>query len=172
MTLFLKILAIGAGGGFGASFRHLIVEFFQNTAGLPPFGSVMIANVLGCFLIGFVFVLIEGAYRRDGSSRLRHLPISQELEDRSWWPDGDPTLPAVDLFQFHLASEVLAGFFITGMLGAMTTFSFFSLLSFDLVRAGEFGWAAFNAVGTTALGFFAVGLGLRAGHHWVPSLSD
>ena len=171
MTLFLKILAVGAGGGFGAVLRHALVEGCRDGLGLPPFGAVMAVNVLGCFAIGFAFVLIEGRYRRDGRSRLRELPVSQELEDRRWWPEGDPTLPAVDLFQFDLRAEVLAGFFLTGLLGAMTTFSMFSLQSVELLQAGAPGWAAFNAIGSVTLGFFAVGLGLRAGHRWVPRSS-
>ena len=43
-------------------------------------------------------------------------------------------------------AEMLAGFFITGMLGAMTTFSLFSLLSLQLLQGGHFGEAAINAV--------------------------
>ncbi len=171
MTLFIKVLAVGAGGGTGAVLRHAGVEVLQAGLGLPPFLSVMTVNILGCFAIGFAFVLIEGTYRRDGRSRLRQLPVSRELEDCGWWPEGDPTLPAVDLFQFNLRAEVLAGFFITGLLGALTTFSLFSLQNVELLQAGAPGWAAFNAIGSVALGFFAVGLGLRVGHRWVPRSS-
>ncbi len=170
-TLFIKILAVGAGGGFGAVLRHAGVEALQSGLGLPPFASVMTVNVLGCFAIGFAFVLIEGSYRRGGGSRLRHLPVSRELEDRNWWPEGDATLPAVDLFQFDLRAEILAGFFITGLLGALTTFSLFSIQNVELLQAGAPGWAAFNAIGSVTLGFFAVGLGLRVGHRWVPRRS-
>lgn len=168
MTTFLKILCVGAGGGFGASFRHLLYQFLTDIVDLPAFGAIMIVNTLGCFLIGLAFVLIEGAYRRDGTSRLRDLPVSKTLADRDWWPDGDPTLPAVDLFRLGQTAEMLAGFFITGMLGAMTTFSLFSLLSLQLLQSGDNADAAFNAIGSVALGFGAVGLGLRLGRHWVP----
>ena len=171
VPLFVTILAVGAGGGVGAVLRHAGVEALQAGLGLPPFASVMTVNVLGCFAIGFAFVLIEGSYRRGGGSRLRHLPVSRELEDRAWWPEGDPTLPAVDLFRFDFRAEVLAGFFITGLLGALTTFSLFSLQNVELLQAGSPGWAAFNAIGSVTLGFFAVGLGLRAGHRWVPRSS-
>ena len=139
---------------------------------LPNVGAVMVVNTVGCFLIGLAFVLIEGAYRRDGTSRLRELPVSETLVDRDWWPDGDPTLPAVDLFRLGQTAEMLAGFFITGLLGAMTTFSLFSLLSLQLLQSGHVADAVFNAVGSVILGFGAVGLGLRLGRHWVPMGRD
>ena len=172
MTNFVRILAVSVGGGFGASFRHLLVDFLQWISTIPTFGAVMVVNTLGCFFIGLAFVLIEGYYRRDGSSRLTALPVSKKLEDRIWWPDGDPTLPAVDLFRLQQSAEVLAGFFITGMLGAMTTFSLYSLLTLQSIQAGNLGEAAFNMIGSVLLGFLAVGLGFQLGHRWVPRTRD
>ncbi|NQY92477.1 MAG: CrcB family protein [Deltaproteobacteria bacterium] len=168
METFLKILCIAAGGSLGASSRHLLVEFFETLAGLPTFGAVMIVNVFGCFLIGVTFVYIEGVYRRDGKSRLRHLPVSKRLEDCVWWPDGDATLPSVDMFRFNQAAEMMAAFFITGTLGAMTTFSLYSLITLQCLQAGDVGSAVFNAIGTVVLGFLAVPVGFQVGHRMVP----
>lgn len=168
METFAKILCIAAGGSLGASLRHLIVQFFETLAGLPAFGAVMIVNVLGCFLIGVAFVYIEGLYRRDGKSRLRRLPISKRLENCVWWPEGDPTLPSVDIFRFNQTAELMAAFFITGTLGAMTTFSLYSLITLQCFQAGDVGSAVFNAIGTVVLGFLAVPLGFQVGHRLVP----
>ena len=167
MTLFLKILAVGAGGGLGAMLRHLLIDLFHGALAFPTFGAVMVVNAVGSFFIGLAFLIIEASYRRDGNSRLNDLPIAQELDERVYWPEGDPTLPAVDLFQFNIKAEVLAGFIITGLLGGMTTFSLFSLLSLNLLQGGAPGWALFNAIGSVALGFFAAGLGFRAGKVWI-----
>ena len=52
----MLILASLAGGGFGACLRHLLVEFFDYILGLPTYVAVMSVNVLGCFLIGLVFM--------------------------------------------------------------------------------------------------------------------
>ena len=57
----------------------------------------------------------------------------------------------------------LAAFFITGILGGMTTFSLFSLLSLQLLHAGDHLGMAFNILGTITIGFFATVLGLRMG---------
>ena len=49
---------------------------------------------------------------------------------------------------------------ITGLLGALTTFSTFSLETIHLIQQGSYGQAAFNLVGSVILGLIAVLLGL------------
>ena len=166
MDLFSKILVIAAGGGFGAAIRHMLAGLLEGSLNLPDFAAVMGVNVLGAFLIGFTFLLIEVRFRPEGNSRLKNLPVSRSLESLDGWPEGDPTLPAVDVFQAKQSAELYSGFFITGILGGMTTFSLFSLLTLNLVQSGEIAWAAFNAIGTVILGFAATQLGFRVGCLW------
>jgi CrcB protein len=168
MQKFVIVLCIGFGGGLGAAFRHLIVELVHGFVGWPSFVAVMIVNVLGSFLIGVVFVALEGALRRSGKSRLCQVPFSRRFEDRKWWPHGDPTIPLVEQFRFNLHLDVLTGFVITGFLGGMTTFSLFSLLSLNLIQAGTWWWALVNGFGTLLLGLAAVIGGFYVGEKLVP----
>jgi len=168
MILFLTILCVSFGGGLGAVSRHLLAEFCVGILGLPEFAAIMVVNVVGAFLIGLVFVLLEGSYRRDGMSRLRQIPFSTYLEDRDWWPMGDPQLPDVDRLKMDLNLSLLAAFLITGFLGGMTTFSLFSLLSLLAWQAGHPVYVAINAIGSVALGFFAVLAGFHVARMWVP----
>ena len=163
MITFLKLLCVAAGGGTGACLRHFLVGFFEDIAGLPAYGAVMVVNVSGCFLIGFIFMLIESKYRYDGESRLQELPY----ED--WWPQKDPTASAVDQFQMDQKADLAAAFAVTGLLGSMTTFSLFSLLSLQSVQTGSPMDAVFNAVGSVTIGFAAVALGMALSRRWVSS---
>ena len=167
MDLFSKLLVIGGGGGLGAVTRHLLASIMEGSWSLPAFVAVMGVNILGAFLIGFVFLLIETRFRPEGGSRLQNLPISENLRVIDGWPDGDPTLPAVDVFQAKQSAELYSGFFITGILGGMTTFSLFSLLTLNLLQSDEIAWAIFNAIGTVILGFIATQLGFRFGCFWI-----
>ncbi len=55
----MKILAILAGGGIGALCRYIIFLLVQRPQGPEfPFGTLT-ANLLGCFLIGFLWAGFE-----------------------------------------------------------------------------------------------------------------
>ena len=168
MEKFIVILCIGLGGGLGAVFRHLSVELFQGIVGWPQFVAIMIINVLGSFLIGLAFVSLEGTLRRNGKGRLHQVAFSRRLEDRTWWPDGDQTIPPIEQFQFDLHLKLLTGFLITGCLGGFTTFSLFSLISLKLFQAGDWWWALVNGFGSLLLGLIAVIGGFHAGEKLVP----
>jgi CrcB protein len=165
---FIVLLCVGFGGGLGATCRHLLVELFHGVMGMPPFAAVMIVNITGCFLIGIIVMLLEGTLCRDGTSRLKNSAMAKSLADRKWWPDGDNTLPVVDQFRMNQHLEFLGGFLVTGLLGGMTTFSLFSLLSLNLVQADQWGWALFNGLGSVAIGLIAVMLGMYLGRALVP----
>ena len=55
--------------------------------------------------------------------------------------------------------EAGRAFIVVGILGGFTTFSSFGLDTFTLVRGGQFGAAAFNAIGQFVFGLGAVWAG-------------
>ncbi len=56
------ILYIGLGSFFGGVARYLLSQAIQSKAmTIIPYGT-MVVNVLGCFLIGFVFAFSEKGY--------------------------------------------------------------------------------------------------------------
>lgn len=68
-----QLLAIAAGGAIGASLRWLLAGSIQRMAGGPfPWGTFVV-NVLGSFLLGFLFVyLIE----RSSAGELMRLALT------------------------------------------------------------------------------------------------
>ncbi len=65
------------------------------------------------------------------------------------------------------ASENTRLFVMVGICGGFTTFSSFSLQTFDLARSGAWGRASANIVASVVLCFFSVALGHLAAHHSV-----
>lgn len=53
-TNLLNILAVFVGGGTGASLRYLITKCSTKFLGFSQWGTFG-ANILGCFLIGYIF---------------------------------------------------------------------------------------------------------------------
>jgi CrcB protein len=89
------LLAVALGGAIGASGRYLISTGVHRLLGAGfPYGTLTV-NVLGSFLIGFLFVYFE-----------------------------------------HTISPVQKALLVTGMLGALTTFSTFSLESLLMLQDG------------------------------------
>lgn len=55
-----KLLAIGLGGAVGSILRYLVSGWVQEKSGPGfPLGTLTI-NVIGCFLIGFLYILFAG----------------------------------------------------------------------------------------------------------------
>ena len=166
VRLVLVMAVIGFGGGLGALLRYVCGILFHHTFGFSEYVSIMVINVGGCFLIGVCFFLIEVFFNKEFESRLRPLPISRRVVSKGIWPQNNPTQPVVQDFRQDLISELLAGFVITGVLGGLTTFSLFSLLSVQL-RLGEHPLALIsNSVGTLILGVGATWVGLHLGRIW------
>ncbi len=163
MRLFIILMAIGLGGALGAVIRHLAAAFFHDLLDWPVFVAIMIVNISGAYVIGLVFILLESQLNRDVPSRLRNLDLAAPLINRGWWPEPDPTQIIERDFESNLRAELTAAFFITGVLGGMTTFSLFSLLSLELAQGGHWGYMAINIVGSIVLGFIATYLGLLSG---------
>jgi len=89
------LLAVALGGAIGASGRYLISTGVHKVLGAGfPYGTLTV-NVLGSFLIGFLFVYFE-----------------------------------------HTISPLQKALWVTGMLGALTTFSTFSLESLLMLQDG------------------------------------
>jgi len=60
MESLYKLGIIGAGGGCGAILRYLVSGFIQQRSGLSffPIGTMGV-NLIGCFFIGLVTLLVE-----------------------------------------------------------------------------------------------------------------
>ena len=55
------------------------------------------------------------------------------------------------------------GFISVGIIGALTTFSTYTIESLDLVEKGLYSYAAFNVVGSVVLGIAAATIGIMLG---------
>lgn len=163
MKTFILILGIGFGGALGALLRHLIGYLAHNVIGLSEFIGIMIVNVLGCFLIGVLFFWIEYVFNRDLPSRMSRSKLSEPLAASGWWPQDDPTAPVVREFEKDVKAQLISGILITGLLGGMTTFSLFSLISMQLEDGGHHLSLLINVLGSIAGGLLATWLGLRLG---------
>ena len=167
MRLFIILMAIGLGGSLGAVIRHLGTTLFHELIGWPVFVAIMIINIVGAYVIGLLFILLEASLNRDVPSRLRELDLAKPLLSRGWWPAEDRTQIIERDFKADLRAELNAAFLITGVLGGMTTFSSFSLLSLELAHGGHWGQVAINIVGSIILAFIATYLGLISGRELV-----
>ncbi|MEZ6185342.1 MAG: fluoride efflux transporter CrcB [Planctomycetota bacterium] len=114
---------VAAGGALGALLRFGIAELMAFAFGKGPPWGTLLANALGCFLIGVIWAWLDQR-------------------------EGDPT-------QLRL-------FLVTGMLGALTTFSSYGHETVTLLQAHRYGWAALYALGSVALGLALVALGRAA----------
>lgn len=116
----MSILAVAVGGAVGAYCRYKIGQWATTGLGKRfPYGT-LIANVLGCFLMGLVVAAIARGY-------LSAVP----------WHD--------------LIAE--------GFLGALTTFSTFSMDTFKAMYNGEISKGVINLVVSMVLCLVGVALG-------------
>jgi fluoride exporter len=69
------------------------------------------------------------------------------------------------------ASDNVRLFVMVGICGGFTTFSSFSLQTFDLVRSGLWGRVLANIVLSVVLCLAAVAVGHRLAQHWVPDIA-
>ena len=119
-----QVLAIAAGGAVGSLLRFWMSNWVHSFAGRSfPYGTLAV-NVLGCLLMGFLFVLFIG--------RLSDNPVLR------------------------------AGILI-GVLGGFTTFSSFSIETFDLIEQGAWAKAVANMSGSLVLCVGATWIGVMLG---------
>ncbi len=120
MNILWNLFAIAAGGACGSLARYGIAEFIHRGVGLPAYVGTALANLIGCFGIGLVWMMIEEA--------------------------GHPLW--------------VKSLLVTGLLGAFTTFSTFSLDAMHLIHDRRFtellGYVAISVI----VGLVAVKLGM------------
>ena len=140
--LFARILLVALGGGMGALLRELTDLLVREVLHAPAWTATFSVNLAGSFLIGIAFARLDPRFPRmeDVAGLAGDLP---DLE-RRW--------------------RLLASLFVTGGLGAFTTFSALGLESAQLLEHGRVLEAAVSIGGSLILGLGAVALGFRVGH--------
>lgn len=119
-----QVLAIAAGGAVGSLLRFWMSNWVHSFADRSfPYGTLVV-NVLGCLLMGFLFVL-----------------FIDRLSD-------NPALRAGILI---------------GILGGFTTFSAFSIETFNLIDQGAWAKAVANMSGSLVLCVGATWIGVLLG---------
>ena len=119
-----QVLAIAAGGAVGSVLRFWMSTWVHSFAGRSfPYGTLSV-NVLGCLVMGFLFVL-----------------FLDRLTDNA----------------------VLRAGILIGALGGFTTFSSFSIETFNLIEHGEIVRAVLNIFGSLILCVSATWLGVIIG---------
>lgn len=119
-----QVLAIAAGGAAGSLLRFWMSGWVHSFAGRSfPYGTLVV-NVLGCLIMGFLFVL-----------------FIDRLSD----------------------NPVLRAGILIGVLGGFTTFSSFSIETFNLIEQGAWVKAAANMSGSLVLCVGATWIGVMLG---------
>jgi CrcB protein len=119
-----QVLAIAAGGAVGSVLRFWMSTWVHSFAGRSfPYGTLTV-NVLGCLVMGFLFVLFV-----------------DRLSDNA----------------------VLRAGILIGVLGGFTTFSSFSIETFNLIEQGAWFKAVVNMTGSLLLCVGATWVGVILG---------
>lgn len=119
-----QVLAIGIGGALGSLLRFWMSTWVHSFAGRGfPYGTLTV-NVLGCLVMGVLFVL-----------------FTERFSDNT----------------------VLRAGVLIGVLGGFTTFSSFSIETFNLIETGEVTKAALNMLGSLILCVGATWIGVILG---------
>ena len=139
--LLARVLLVAVGGAFGATLRGLTEILVHDVLHAPSWTATFGVNLAGAFLIGIAFARLDPAFPR--------MPDVVGL--------------AGDLPGLERRRRLLASLFVTGALGALTTFSTFGLESVKLLEQGRVLEAGVSIGGSVLLGLAAVALGLRVG---------
>jgi len=116
-----NLLLIALGGGLGALCRYGLALLAAEHLGARFAWGTLLANLIGCFLIGVAFGLVERGIYLTPSARL---------------------------------------FFMTGFLGALTTFSTYALETVNATRTGYSLTALANVLVNNIVGIVLVFLGI------------
>ncbi len=119
-----QVLAIAAGGAVGSVLRFWMSTWVHSFAGRSfPYGTLAV-NVIGCLLMGLLFVLLV-----------------ERMSDNALWRAA----------------------LLIGVLGGFTTFSSFSIETFNLLEQGDFLKAGVNALSSLVLCLGATWTGVILG---------
>ncbi len=119
-----QVLAIAVGGAVGGVLRFWMSTWVHTFAGRSfPYGTLAV-NVLGCLVIGFLFVLFLERFSSD---------------------------------------TVLRAGLLIGLLGGFTTFSTFSIETFNLIEQGAYMKASINMTASLILSVGATWIGILIG---------
>jgi CrcB protein len=119
-----QVLAIAAGGAAGSVLRFWMSTWVHSFAGRSfPYGTLAV-NVIGCLLMGFLFVLLV-----------------ERMSDNAVWRAA----------------------LLIGVLGGFTTFSSFSIETFNLLEQGDSLKAGVNALSSLVLCLGATWAGVILG---------
>ena len=120
-----NILLIAIGGAFGSVMRYLMSNAVYSLVGRNfPYGTLAV-NVLGSFIMGFLFILF--------------------------------------LERFATMADSLRALFLIGVLGGFTTFSSFSIETFNLFEGGQMVLGCLNILGSVGICLAATALGVLLG---------
>ena len=156
------LLAIAIGGGIGALLRGG-AKTLSHATGLDVWVIILLVNLLGCLLIGYLLIWLECRLRRNGQSRLHIHPRAYRLGGVAGLLAGDPTLPPAVIAASDRRLRIESGLLMTGLLGGLTTFSSFALDVVTLIEDGRWGIAGLDAGASIVGGTLAALLGLELG---------
>ncbi len=143
MATFSTLLFVIFGGGVGAMSRFAIQEIFTTGTRLPGWAAIFVANMIGCFIIGFGQIWLAAGLTDAtiAGTAAAHLISEQNIH--------------------HGMAALLVGF-----CGGLTTFSTFSLDNVFLSH-GKFGQLTMNIFGSVLIGMVMAALGMSLAHQWV-----
>ena len=156
------LLAVAIGGGIGALLRGG-AETLSPATGLDVWVIILLVNLVGCLLIGYLLIWLECRLRRDGQSRLHVHPRAYRLGGIAGLLADDPTLPPPVIAASDRRLRIESGLLMTGLLGGLTTFSSFALDVVMLIEDGRWGIACLDAGASIVGGTLAALLGLELG---------
>lgn len=156
------LLAVAIGGSIGALLRGG-AESLSPATGLEAWVIILLINLVGCLLIGYLLVWLECRLRRDGQSRLRVHPRAYRLRGIPGLLASDPTLPPPVIAASNRRLRIESGLLMTGLLGGLTTFSSFALDVVLLIEDGRWGIASLDVGASIVGGTIAALLGLELG---------
>ena len=139
VTVFTPVL-VAVGGAMGAVFRWWGDHLIESMGG-PFLLAVLVVNLLGCLLLGFLFTQLD-----------QRFPKISDID-----------LPLDDVLGNTIGHRILAAVVIIGGVGAFTTYTSFGLEVIELVNKGAYLQAGLLLGLSLGLGPVAIWLGCRFG---------
>ena len=140
MTFIASMLMVILGGALGALARYGSQEAARRWTSMPGWMAILLVNILGSFLIGLGFGVLNELELID---QTRHLTLVQHFRDTQ-------------------SAQMGIALFVTGLCGGYTTFSTFSLDNVFLLYKRPF-HLAFNIITGVVLATLAAWGGLALG---------